>query len=243
MKHLIDRTSPVPLYYQIKERLLEELPAPGEQLPTEHDLTARFGVSRMTVVQALRELEQEGVINRIQGKGTFVAPRRFEQRLAQFRGFTEEMQARGLVPTTKLLSLDPVVPLTRVARELDLAPGETVWKVARLRLAGDEPLAVQTAYLPVRLFPDLRADMLGGSLYSLLKARYGLLPLRASEMYEAAVSTADQISRLLGVGPGSPILQAIRITYGSDDTPFEYVSSQIRGDRYTLHVDLGGPAL
>jgi GntR family transcriptional regulator len=241
--NLIDRTSPLPLYYQIKERLLEELPHPGEQLPTEQDLTARFGVSRMTVVQALRELEQEGVIYRIQGKGTFVAPRKLEQRLALLRGFTEEMQTRGMTPVTRLLSLEQVVPLSRVARELDLAPGDLVWKVARLRLAGQEPIAVQTAYLPVRLCPDLRPESLDGSLYAVLKERYGLIPVRAREMYEASVFGSDHLSRLLGVQAGAPLLQVVRITYADSamDRPFEYVSSQIKGDRYMLHVELGAP--
>lgn len=235
---MVNRENPVPLYYQIKERLLAELPQPGARLPTESVLTARFGVSRMTVVQALRELEKEGLIYRIQGKGSFVSPPKFAQRLAKLRGFTEELQAQGLQPSTQLLALEQVVPLTQVVRELDLAPGEMVWKVARLRCSGSEPIGLQTAYLPVRLCPDLRAEMINGSLYALLRERYGLEAARAQESYEAGLAGNDQIARLLGVRPGAALLLGVRVTYGADELPFEYVVSQIRGDRYLLQVEL-----
>lgn len=237
---MVNRESPLPLYYQIKERLLEAWPEPGAKLPTESELTARFGVSRMTVVQALRELEKEGLIHRIQGKGSFVSPPKFEQRLAHLRGFTEELQTRGMSPATRVLSLDQVVPLSRVAHELDLAPGEMVWKLMRLRLAGNEPIGLQTAYLPVRLCPDLRADMITGSLYALLQERYRLQAIRARETYEAGLAGNDQTAKLLSVRPGAPLLHVVRVTCGADEIPFEYVSSQIRGDRYILHVELGG---
>lgn len=238
---MIDRTSPVPLYYQIKEWLLDSLPQPGEQLPTELELTNRFGVSRMTVVQALRALEQEGVINRIQGKGTFVSPRKIEQRLASLMGFTAELQARGMVTETRLLSpIEPVLPQPKMARELQLPPNEMVWKVVRLRSVGYEPIAMQTAYLPVRLCPGLASDNLSGSLYSILKERYNLVGLRALESYEAAIAGPDHITQSLGIVPGAPVLHAIRVTIGNGEVPFEYVVSQIRGDRYVLNVELKG---
>lgn len=235
---MIDRNSPVPLYHQIKERLRQELPAPGQQLPAEHELVQRFGVSRMTVVQAMKALEREGIIERIQGKGTFVAPPKFEQRLAHLHGFTQELQRRGMTPRTQLLSLDKCQAPVRVANDLRLAPGEPVWKIARLRLTEDGPIGLQIAYLPVRLCPDLTADGLTGSLYAVVKARYGLVAMRAQEFYSAAVAGKDQIAHHLGIHHGAPLLEARRITYGANDVPWEHVHSFLRGDRYILQVDL-----
>lgn len=237
---MLDRRSPLPLYYQIKERLLRELPEPGMQLPSEHELMARFKVSRMTVVQALKALAGDGMIHRIQGKGTFVAPGKFQQQLARMSGFTEELLRKGYVPRTRLLSFGDIPAPPRVATQLNLAPDEAVWRVVRLRLIGEGPVAHQVAYLPVHLCPTLTAEGLDQSLYAVVKERFDLIPARAWETYEAKVAGNDTIAQALGVPPGAPLLESLRVTCGPDDTPWEYVHSHIRGDRYVLNVELRG---
>lgn len=245
----LDKDSPVPLYYQIQQIMEERIDGgrwpPGMQVPSERELCEQFQVSRITVRQALLALANEGRLTRQQGVGTFVASPRIKQRLNRLTGFTEELEARGQRPGARVLQLEVVPAPPAVARGLDVPPGEPVVLLKRLRLADEEPLAIEIAHLPGRLYPGLEEQSLeDSSLYDLLGREYDIFPARAEQQLEALACPPAE-AHLLGVRKGAPMLHMYRVTYGSDGTAIEHTESFYRGDRYIFHVELasnGGQA-
>lgn len=152
------RTARVPKYYRLKKHLLdmtETLP-PGTPVPPERTLAAEFDTSRTTVRQALQELVVEGRLERIQGKGTFVAKPKVSQAL-QLTSYTEDMRAQGLEPTSQLLDIGYVTADDTLAGLLDIAAGGRVLRIERLRLASGEPMAIETTHLSAKRFPRCAA--------------------------------------------------------------------------------------
>ncbi|MDI7247860.1 MAG: GntR family transcriptional regulator [Bacillota bacterium] len=239
-----NRNISTPLYHQIRDFLREELRneslRPGERIPSEAELSVRYRVSRITVKQAIQSLVQEGLLYRMQGKGTFVARPKVAHNLNRITSFSQQMRDRGMKPSTKILEVEIVAARGRVREALAIAEGTLVTKVRRLRLADGEIMGVQTAHVPVDMCPDL-ADVLQDnmSLYELLRTRYGLGPVRAIENY-TAIPLDPYDARLLEVPEGSPALFAERMTYLGDNRCLEYVVSILRADRYTLSVELQG---
>lgn len=151
------RTARVPKYYRLKRHLLdmtETLP-PGTPVPPERTLAAEFDTSRTTVRQALQELVVEGRLERIQGKGTFVAKPKVSQAL-QLTSYTEDMRAQGLEPTSQLLDIGYVTADDTLAGLLKINTGGRVLRIERLRLASGEPMAIETTHLSAKRFPALR---------------------------------------------------------------------------------------
>ncbi|MGE5591400.1 MAG: GntR family transcriptional regulator [Bacillota bacterium] len=243
---MVNRDSYVPLYHQLRELIMQEVESgalrPGDQIPTEAELGARHGISRMTVRMAITELVREGVLVRTRGKGTFVAKPAIQKRLSSLLSFTEEMTQRGASAGSRLLSFSRQEVGKKLAEHLELQPGDPVWEVRRLRMADGEPIAIQRVYLPVALCPTLSAEHVEGrSLYRLLSEHYGLVPARAQERYRPVLPVDAAEAALLGVSTGSPCFWVERTTYRADGRVMEFVQSILRGDRYTLEVDLLKP--
>lgn len=238
----IDRGSPIPIYYQLKEALKQQIESgilkPHERVPSERELEEAYHISRMTARRALEELEAEGYIYRAQGKGSFVAEPKIRQGLLWLTSFTEDMRERGMRAGAKVLRVE-VVSDERVARKLGIDPGEEFVMLQRLRTADGKPMALETSYLRRRFCPGLEGhDFTDRSLYRILQEEYGLRLGRAEQAVEAKVAGEFE-AELLGVKPGAPILSMERITYLDDgQTPIEYVRSIYRGDRYKLYVEL-----
>ncbi len=238
----LDKALPTPLYHQLKTILLTAIEVgqwkPEERLPAEGDLATRYGVSKITVRQALKELSDLGYIRREQGRGTFVSRPRLEQGPRELTGFTEEMRRHGFSATSRVLDQAIAAAEADVAAALLLNEGEEVFVLKRLRLAGGEPMGVQTAHLPLNLAPGLVNEEFGtASLYGVLQMHYGLQPAYAKEAH-CAVLLDNENAELLSVPPGSPALQAERITFLPGGRPLEYVMSLMRGDRYKIVLDL-----
>jgi len=232
----------IPLYHRIHDQLRDDIESgvlqPGDRIPTEAELAARFGVSRTTVKQAIQQLVHAGLVYRIQGKGTFVGQRRIPRRLVGLISFHEEMRQRGFTPATELLDA-AVVPASRhVARALGLEPGVPVLRLTRRRLADGEPIALQTHYLPGDM-AELAEDpqVATGSLYEAIERRWGRRPSVGREEYTAVVVSGED-ARRLGVPDHSPALAVRRYASLSDGQPIEYTESLLRADRYTLYVEL-----
>lgn len=168
------RTARVPKYYRLKRHLLDmtdTLP-PGTPVPPERTLAAEFDTSRTTVRQALQELVVEGRLERIQGKGTFVAKPKVSQAL-QLTSYTEDMRAQGLEPTSQLLDIGYVTADDTLAGLLDITTGGRVLRIERLRLASGEPMAIETTHLSAKRFPALRRSLVKyTSLYTALAEVY-----------------------------------------------------------------------
>lgn len=239
------RSERVPKYYRLKEALLEiirGLPQ-GSLLPTERALCETYGVSRTTVRQALSELLVEGRLYRMQGKGTFVARPKVVRTLA-LTSYTEDMQARGLSPASRLLGADRTAASPEVTEMLGLRSGVDALRVERLRLADREPMAVETLFVEAERFPGLERRLLDtGSFYELLRTHYGVQLREGEETIESALATPAD-AQLLDTEVGTPMLLLTRRTWDTDGRPVEFVRSLYRGDRYRFltHLTLIEPS-
>ena len=238
---MVDKTSLTPIYSQLKEMVREKIEAgiwpPGTLIPSERDFCEQFGISRMTVRQALGELVSEGMVVREKGKGTFVAQPRLRQRLTRLTGFSEDMLARGKQPGACVLRVERVAAKPTAARALGILPSEEVILVERLRLADGEPVALEASYLHFDGMEEVIGLPLDGSLYRLLTERFGIHPLRAEQEIEATLATGREMD-LLKLEPSKPVLRNRRTTYDAEGRPFEYAESVYRGDRYTFYAEL-----
>ena len=211
---------------------------PGERLPPERHLAQSLGVSRMTVRQALGELERDGLLRRVVGRagGTFVCEPKVERDPAASGGLSAELRRQGLAAGAELISVEVGAAGRRAAAALGLGRGGPVVVIVRLRLAGGRPLAVERSSLPARLFPDLEDMDLGGSLYDLMDEGFGLRPVRAVERLETTEARPSD-ARSLGVKRGTPMLLVERIAYAADGTPVEFARDRFRGDRTRIVVE------
>src|SRR5215213_260582 len=233
----------VPKHVRVREyvRSLLDGAEPGTPTPSERELVQRFGVARMTVRQALDALVAEGLLERIPGRGTFVAEAR-SGLSAALLGFTEEMQRRGCQPASRTLLLRVESAGPGVARALDLEQGAPVVHWQRLRCADDAPMCVQDVYLPAGLVPHLveRRDSTAAepppeSLYQDL-ARHGHSPTWGEDNIEGGQATEAESFRL-GIGPGEAVLRISRRTL-CDRRPVEVSRSTYRADRYAVWVPM-----
>jgi GntR family transcriptional regulator len=232
----------MPLYRRIEADIRERIRsgdlAPGARIETELDLMERHGVSRATVRQALGELVGEGLLEIRRGTGTFVTTPRFQHTIGGFYSFSREIERHGLTPGTTVLGLAVEAADDDVAGALGLQPLTSVVALRRLRLAGDEPLVVETSYLPAARFPGLEdVDFGSVRLYDTLTSAYGCRPVRARETFEPILLSDDEAG-LLGQAAGGPALRVERIAYDQDDSPIEFCRSTVRGDRYQYAVEL-----
>lgn len=208
---------------------------PDATIPSERDLMETYGVSRATVRRAIESLIAEGLLRRVQGKGTFVARPRIESHL-HLASFSEDMQRRGLTPATRVIRADASPPPSGVAAFLGLVPGEPAWRIERIRLASGEPMAFETAWYSMVLLPGLDRFDLSGSIYTILSDEYGVAADTADQQVWAEVAD-DRLVRHLDVQLGAPILAFDRYSR-SLGRPLERTVSHYRGDRYQLHVSL-----
>lgn len=241
-KVTIDHHSPVPKYSQLREILLDlvetELDA-DQSIPSERELSARFGLSRMTVRQSVDHLVSEGRLYRVQGKGTFVARPKIEMPL-RLASFTEDMRARGLEPGSRDLDRRTDQASAHLARALQIAPGDPVHVIERLRTADGIPMAVERSHIPDAVAPGLADESLAGSLYDLLAGKYGVLLDRGEQTIEAGIADPTDAALLdLPAGAAAVLLLQRRSFVG--DRPVEFAVSTYRADRYQLHVALEVP--
>jgi GntR family transcriptional regulator len=240
----VDRTAAVPLYYQLKTIISDDIVsgalAPGSQLPGEHELCAIHDVSRTVVRQALSELMHEGLIERQQGRGTFVsAPKVSEGLIRRLTGLHQDVAERGQQLTSHVLGFQQVPAMGPVAQRLELDAGEPVWELRRLRLVDDVPWVDVVTHLPVERVPDLdRHDLSGSaSLYGVVRSEYGLEIATAVRRVEATLAD-DGDSALLGLAPGAPVVMLTSLGFTADGRPLEYFVARHRGDQSAFEVVL-----
>lgn len=238
----LDRTSPIPLHSQLKAVIDDRVDsgqwAPDVKVPSERELCEQFGVSRITVRQALHQLVVDRRLVRIHGRGTFVASAPFKTELLPLMGFSEDMAARGQRPGARVLRFETTVPSMAVSQALQLSGGEEVFVLKRLRLANGGPMSLETAYLPQKLCRALGdVNMEDRSLYQTLGEKCGITPWRALQQWQA-VPCPPADAKILGVRGSSPVLQIQRTTFDRDGRTFEYVESFVRGDRYVFQAEL-----
>jgi len=247
---VLDRDAPLPLYFQLRQAVLLEARErglePGDRLPTEADLESRYGVSRTTIRQALSELEAEGLVRRVQGKGTFLGTPRI-QHVPVLASFSELLRSQGFDPSHRLLASAVRPALPEVAEGLGLEAGAECRFLRRLFLADGDPVGLAETWLPRALLGPSDAlfekgEIEDGSLYELLqRPPIGLVLHRAMETISPDVAAAAD-ARRLRCPPGSPLLVIVRVTFTPDDRPVEYTRLLFAGDRYEYRVEMQRPA-
>ncbi|MCP3032536.1 phosphonate metabolism transcriptional regulator PhnF [Halobacillus sp. A1] len=238
---MVDKKSPLPMYYQIeediKQRIEKEEFRPSDMIPSERELSETFDVSRMTVRQALNNLVSEGILYREKGRGTFVAEKKIEQPLQGMTSFTEDMKARGMEASSKLLVFEKTTAPYDISRKLNVKEDADVYKIQRIRYADQKPMAIETNYLSAAMFPDLDEQTVLGSLYSYVEKKKKQPIAKASQMIEATTADENQAA-LLDIPVDAAILYIERNSILSDGTPFEVVKSAYRADRYKFISDI-----
>ena len=238
----LDRHGPTPIFEQVRA-LLERAIADGDlkphrRIPSERELSAQLGVSRMTVRQALTAMIGDGSLYTRTGKGTYVAERKIEQPLGRLTSFTQDIRARGRQPSSKVLAATLLASPIEVAQVLGIPAGWEIVRLKRLRLADGDPVALETAHLSHALVPGLLdVDLQQTSLYAVLQQRYGLTLTSAKETIEAALPSAEE-RELLALPARVPVLRIHRTTSDAGGRVVEFVQAAYRGDRYQLHVEL-----
>jgi GntR family transcriptional regulator len=216
--------------------LIEELDT-GAAIPSERQLSADLGVSRLTVRAALDELVRDGFLVRRRGSGTFVSEPKIAQELTM-TSFTEDMERRGLRPQSRTLDLSVVPAGAQLGRLLHVSPSEPIMVAKRLRLADEETMAIEALHVRESLVPGLSAsDLEEHSFYELLRDRYGTTIAGGVQTIEPTVTDADE-SSALGVPLHSPAFLFERVSEDAGGDVVEFVRSIYRGDRYRIVTDL-----
>jgi GntR family transcriptional regulator len=216
----------------ILEHLIDSELHPGDPIPSERALVTRLGVSRVTVRQAITDLVDSGVLERVHGKGTYITGPQVDSRL-HLTSFSREMRARGLVPATVVLAASEQPADDDVAYALRVRPGRPVIRVERLRMADGTPMAYEVGHYPSTLFPGLLQRELG-SLYDVFANEYGVVVTSGEQTVRAESADAHQ-ARTLGIAKRAPLLVQERVTHAADRV-IELSTSWYRADRYRIHM-------
>jgi GntR family transcriptional regulator len=227
------RTNAAPIYIQIAESIRRRIRSgklrPGEQLESERQISGNFGVSLMTVRQALQGLEEEGLIERKHGSGTFVRTPPIDWN--RLMGFTEQMAAQDTKAGSKWLACAIISAEPALAEQLQTSPGTPLLKIERLRLAGEEPVAVETCFLPQDLFPALEKKLVDRtSLFDLVEKDYRVRISHAEESIEAKLADR-RIAKLLGITTLSPVLFLRQRLFADGKQPVAISTGWYRADK------------
>lgn len=239
----IDRHSAAPMYDQLRQLIIGLIERdgmqPGDPLPGEHRLCEQYGVSRTVVRQALAQLEHEGFVERIKGKGTFVArPRTSESLVHTLAGLYDEVERRGGHVRSDVLQHERIEADAEVAAALEVAEGAPVIVLTRLRFVDDEAWSLSTTWMPDAIGAlTLAADLRDTSLYRLL-GEHDIVATHGVRSAEATVAAHDQ-AQLLGVTVGAPLLRLRSISRDAEGHPIEFFIAYHRGDRSRFEFQLG----
>jgi GntR family transcriptional regulator len=239
------KVSPIPFYVQVRDALRTQIMdgalGSHEKMPSEQQMTVMFGVSRITIRQALKELENEGLIFRVHGKGTFVSKPKAFQDLTTLQSFGEAMHPQGYETYSKLIAIKEIEADPQVTLRLKLSSNETIVEIKRIRYLNREPMSYETSYFPIAIGRKLsREDLSTQDILVILENTYRIDVGHADLVLGAHLADENQ-ARLLNVECGSPMLHIERLTTAADGSPLMYEHLFHRGDayRYTVRVNRG----
>lgn len=235
-------TKRVPLYLQLTEKIIDQINdgtyEAGDKLPSERELCHIYDMSRITVRSALSELERDGYVKKFQGKGTFIANTTYQQNLLNVYSFTEETKKMGKTPQTNIVSFELVLADKKYASKLGIRVGDEMYRVVRCRLADQEPLIVETSYLPRYKFVHLtEKDLANSPMYDVFNRAYNIQATRAEEEF-SITTLRDHEAALLAEAVGDPAMLVKRTAYDKSEEVIEYTISVINGQKYKYKVEL-----
>jgi GntR family transcriptional regulator len=236
----------IPLYYQLENLLREKITsgsfAPGEQLPTESDLIEQYNVSRITVRQALSALADEGLIERQQGRGTFVAQRKTRKRkfaeATHLTGSLDELIEMGSDTPVKMLEFNRIEANKQEAELLQVKTGSPIYVLKRLRMQEGKPYGLIFNYLPEEIGDQLTEEQLNsGKILRTIESKFGFHLDEARQEIKAELAD-PYVASLLGVRVGSALLSIERTVFTDEGKPVEFVHTLYRSDLYGFSVRL-----
>lgn len=237
---VIDKSSKMPLYLQLIDILIDKINKglkENDRLLSEREICDIYDVSRTTVRQALDELERDGYIYKLHGKGTFVAPKRVNQDLVSFYSFTDEMKKNGKEPSSQIINFEIVEAGEKISNKFNIKAEELLYKLVRVRKADNVPMMYEVTYLPFERFYELSKEKLEGkAMYDVLKEEYNANLTFAEEYFEPILTNKLE-SIYLEIHEGAPSLKIERYTYESKRL-IEYTVSIVRGDKFKYRVQL-----
>ncbi|PLS18747.1 GntR family transcriptional regulator [Bacillus sp. M6-12] len=239
----LDTAGFVPLYHQLKEILIEDIDNnilnPGDKIPSEHQLCDQYNVSRNTVKKAIEDLVQEGFLYRVKGTGTFVSMPKIEQSLSGFYSFSQVLKEKGLKPKDIIIEIKKETATKKIANALKLNKGDQVVMLQRLRCANEEPIILESSYLPADKINDIEKLYMVGEtpLYEILANEFNIVVGSAKETFEPVlIRKYEEIH--LGIKEGNPALLLERVAYDRMKQPVEFCKSIVRGDRCRFYTEL-----
>jgi GntR family transcriptional regulator len=230
-----------PVHAEIADALAADIAAgrlsAGDRLLPEREFAAEWGVSRMTLRQALDTLERRGLITRAVGRygGTFVNEPKVQRDLSHYRGLSDELSAQGIAIGAREISAVVRTAGPAVAGTLQIEPTAQIYEIARTRLANGRPVALERTVYPAARYPGLLDHPLDGSLSELMRREYGETPQRSMEYLEPVLAGPEE-ARALEVAAGAPLMYVERVVYDRSDTPVELSREHFRGDRTRMVV-------
>ena len=242
MTTTLNRNSAVPLYLQLADELRNKILSgewqPEQRIPSENELNQIYGVSRMTARQVITQLANEGLVFRVQGKGTFVAPEKIETRPpVGYQGIRRQLEQQGYRAETRLLSREIVPASGSTTEALRIDANSPVYVIKRLRLADGEPISLHTSEVPQALAPGLEdVDVIDVQLCVALAEHYGLLMASVDETLEITTATSSE-ARALQLPRHSPLLLLTQTISAANGTVFERSKIVFRGDKIRLQFN------
>ncbi len=236
-------TKPTPIYRQVFDELESRIQAgelePGERLPSERDFAAQYGISRMTVRDALDQLVRRGRIERRERSGNFVARVKIDHPLSSVAGFSDRLARRAVMPGAQVLEAGTMragEADQQAVRALGLRGVELIHRVLRRRTGNGEPLALEESFFPAKLCPDLLTHDLTASIYGLLRERYGLAAVRFRQELEPTLLDPEAATAL-EAWPDGPVLRLIRTAWDAEDRAIEFARDLLRADRLRFVIE------
>lgn len=234
MKFGGERTMEEPIYIkihnQIKRDVENHVYKVGDRIPAERQLAVKFGVSRMTLRQAIKTLEEEGILERRLGSGTYVASQKVQEKMSGIMSFTEITQANGQIPSSKLISYQIGKPSLSEKERLNLNPDSEVLRMERIRFADETPICYEVVTIPYHLVENLSKDDISTHLYETLN-KNGYRIGRVTEHISAAVANEND-ARLLNAKKGEALITRRQVTELSNGQPFEYTRARYVAERF-----------
>ena len=236
---MLERDHPKPLYQQLRDILVDAIDSgewgPNERIPSENNLSATYGLSRMTVRAVLTDMVKEGLLYRVQGKGTYVAERMLTLS-PSYIGIREQLEKMGYEVETKIIECGEEACTDAIARHLEIESGSPVFQIKRVRYIKGEPISIHISYVNPKYSDKLTPELLEKEqLCILLNEHYGVQKKTVDETLESVLAL-DEEAALLHVKKGQPLLLLRDTLYSQYGTPYEYTKVVFRGDKIKIRL-------
>lgn len=236
---MLERNNPKPLYQQLRDILVDAIDSgkwgPNERIPSENNLSTTYGLSRMTVRAVLTDMVKEGLLYRVQGKGTFVAEK-ITTYSPSYIGIREQLEKMGYEVTTRIIECGTETCSDAVAKYLGIESGSSVFKIKRVRYIKGEPISIHISHINPMYSDKLTPELLEKEqLCVLLNDFYGLYKKQVNETLESVLALSEE-SELLNVEKGHPLLLLRDILYSEEGKPYEYTKVVFRGDKIKIQL-------